>query len=121
MNSDLLNSVVTNIDLDNDRVRIELENGSAFIMEHDQECCESVYITDGKNEMRELVGYKIVDATCEVSEGESEYGSATKTDFTFKTDEKTVVLRWFGESNGYYSESVDFYREGTDPYDDRIN
>jgi uncharacterized protein (TIGR02996 family) len=33
-------------------------------------------------------------------------GTSTTTAFIFKTDADTVVSKWIGESNGYYSESV---------------
>jgi len=76
-----------------------------FYMFHNQECCEQVYISD-------IVGEKnspILKAE-ETSNSEYiEYGSLTWTFYNISTVKGTVTLTWRGESNGYYSESVDIY------------
>ena len=78
---------------------------------HHQDCCESVYIESIVGDLQDLVGEPLLMAE-EVSgydaeplyEGEESY---TWTFYKFATRKGYVDVRWYGSSNGYYSESVD--------------
>lgn len=111
---ELLNElVVKEIDECGDEILIHTECGRTFRFYHDQDCCESVGIWDSKGDLKTLEGHKLVDVTwtvCDVPDDVEKqmYESYTWTEITFKTTEDTVVSRWLGESNGYYSESVYF-------------
>jgi hypothetical protein len=102
------------IDEDSDRILIITECGRSFTFEHHQDCCESVVIHDTIGNPKVLEGKKLVSVTHAEDGGIPDdvnitpYESWTWTEITFKTDEHTVISRWIGESNGYYSESVDF-------------
>ena len=108
---DLTDSVVKSIDIDDSdqRVLITLEDGRSFVIEHHQDCCESVWIDSGEQDMLKLQNKKIVEANVEYDEHSTCSESGTVTLFKFRTDEDTVVLKWIGESNGYYSETADIY------------
>lgn len=113
--------VVKFIDLDLDRddgeIRIECEDGSVFLFHHQQDCCEYVNIVDVKGDPVKLQGYKlkvseevIRDPDKEEFPDRLEFAeSSTLTTHTFKTTEETLVVKWIGTSNGYYSESVDIH------------
>ena len=85
-----------------------------YVMHHDQECCEDVYIEDICGSLDYLLGTPIVMAeevkqSNEPIEGQAldEYISFTWTFYKFATAKGYVTIRWFGESNGYYSEEAD--------------
>ena len=86
-------------------------DGETYRMYHEQDCCESVVLEDVVGDLQDLVGSVILVA--EEVEGESPadfeaYESYTWTFYKFATRKGYVDLRWLGQSNGYYSESVSF-------------
>jgi hypothetical protein len=87
-----------------------------FVFFHYQDCCESVDINDIVGDLEDLCGEPLLIAE-EVSgetpvDFEEEYHeSVTWTFYKFATRRGYVDVRWLGESNGYYSESVSLGRE----------
>lgn len=91
------------------------DNKNSFRMCHHQDCCESVYLSEVIGDLDDLVGVPILHADCVTSDGgmdDDGYGSSTWTFYRLSTIRGSVTLRWYGESNGYYSEeiSIDAYR-----------
>lgn len=96
-----------------DRVSISTTDGKEYVMFHSQDCCESVAIYDILGNLQSLVGLPLTVAREEVSsdwpEGieKPEYlESFTWTTYFFETEASKVYIRWYGSSNGWYSESV---------------
>lgn len=99
-----------------DEINFRCSDGSAYKMYHSQDCCESVSVEDIVGDLSDLYGAPILEAREEISSGENPEGvpkkeyqdSFTWTFYILRTLYATVTIRWYGESNGYYSESVDF-------------
>lgn len=97
-----------------DRIVFGENNGERFIMEHMQDCCESVFIEDVCGEFVDLVGSPILvaeEVSCDKGPLTDYDESYTWTFYKFSTIKGSVTIRWYGTSNGYYSESVDVYSE----------
>ena len=83
-----------------------------FTFLHYQDCCESVSIEDIVGDLSDLEGEPLLIAE-EVS-GEAPvldgYHECVEwTFYKFATRKGYVDVRWLGESNGYYSASVDLH------------
>lgn len=72
-----------------------------------QQCCEDVYVEEIVGDLEDLAGVPITSATVATSSQETGSWSRTWTFYCLRTQKGDVTIRWFGESNGYYSETVD--------------
>lgn len=111
-----------------DRIRFEADDGKNYELSHYQDCCESVTVESITGDLADLVGTQILlaeEATssddpadvierkaAEKAKNPDSYydytDSQTWTFYKLRTIKGSVDIRWHGESNGYYSERVDF-------------
>ncbi len=115
--SDLKGKTLTEIkglEAGNDEVTFVCSDGSEFFMYHSQDCCESVSIEDVIGDVADLIGSEILIAEERTSDTNPDdikkewQDCFTWTFYELATNKGSVTIRWYGESNGYYSESVDF-------------
>lgn len=124
--NELVGKILTNVENTGDEIIFTCEGGDMYKLYHSQDCCESVTVDDVIGDLSDLVGQPITvaeevsgytptdeDGIRKTNEAEN-YGSCTWTFYRFATQKGHVDIRFFGESNGYYSEDVDFIKVGTD-------
>lgn len=115
MVSEMVGQIITGIDkVDGGLHRIiglvfHMSDGSHYRMYHSQDCCESVYIEDICGDLEDLIGYPLLRAEERVSK---DFGTVSAdcymwAFYEFATNRGSVTIRWYGESNGYYSIGVD--------------
>ena len=107
--ADMVGKVFTSVKATGDTMVFENET-DRYVFFHAQDCCESVGINDIVGDLSDLENEVLV--TADEVEGQSPadfeaYESYTWTFYKFATRKGYVDVRWLGESNGYYSESVD--------------
>lgn len=119
--SDLIGKTLKTVNnFDDERIVFTTVDGEVFTLCHRQDCCESVRVESIVGDLTDLIGTPILVAEERTSrddpadivrtEDELRYReSQTWTFYTIRTINGSVDIRWFGESNGYYSESVEFF------------
>lgn len=112
--SDLIGKTLTKISVESEynlknKMVFETQDG-VYEMYHIEECCETVSIEDIDGYLDDLVGVPILNAEEYTNSGETNQGSETWTFYKFATVKGYVTIRWYGESNGNYSEAVSFFK-----------
>lgn len=113
--SELIGKTITDIQgaqKGSDVIRIKCDDGTEYQMWHRQDCCESVSIEDVSGDVADLIGSPITmaDESSNSDNPPKHADSFTWTFYKLATIKGFVDIRWLGESNGYYSEGVDFAR-----------
>lgn len=105
---ELMGKTLISINKNYDEIYFNTDDNKAYKMYHDQDCCESVIIEEVIGDLDDLLNSPITMAE-EVSKfDEDACESGTWTFYKLATNKGYVTIRWYGSSNGYYSESVDF-------------
>ena len=118
---ELFNQTIKKIEINEgrDQMTFELENGKTYQFYHEQECCEQVKIEDINGNLDDLIGCPLLLSEESTSNKNPEnidknkeqlkyQDSFTWTFYRFATVKCYVTIRWYGMSNGCYSESVKF-------------
>lgn len=131
--SDLIGKTLKSVrNHDNEQIIFETADGEVFRLYHSQSCCENVSVESITGDLEDLVGTPILVAEERsnnedpadiiqarideekkaLAENKDYYSysvdSQTWTFYTLRTIKGSVDIRWYGSSNGWYSESVDF-------------
>lgn len=87
----------------------ETDSGRTYQLIHHNECCEEVTINDICGDLSDLINSPILQAEENSNDGEeiNEFTS-TWTFYRISTMRGQVVIRWFGQSTGNYSETATF-------------
>ena len=114
---DLLGKTLSEIkNVNDEELLFTLTTGEMYRLYHRQDCCESVTIEDVAGDLDSLIGEPILLAEEVTSDknpdgiNKSYQDSFTWTFYKLATNHGYATIRWYGESNGYYSESVDFQK-----------
>lgn len=108
---DLLGKTLKNIEVhDNEEIVFVTSDNMKCKLYHYQDCCEYVRIEDINGNWDDLLNSPLTMAERVTSHDFDQCNdeSCTWTFYKLATIKGYVTIRWIGESNGYYSETVDF-------------
>jgi hypothetical protein len=111
--SDLQGKILVGVNVLDDLISFITYCGNRYEMYHNQDCCEDVHIESVVGDLEDICGQRIEVAEERISTNENpddEYDSSTWSFYTLRTVKGSVDIRWVGTSNGYYSETVSFYK-----------
>lgn len=113
----LYGKTLIEIQVCDDLIIFRCDNGEIYHMVHLQDCCELVVVEDIVGDINDLIGTPIVKAEKLTNSDNprpiplGKYDdSFTWTFYTLATIKGYVTIRWYGTSNGWYSEDVDIIR-----------
>jgi len=98
---------ITGLAKESETVRFSMENGDICIFHHWQNCCEVVRLIDFEMSCNSLIGATIFKAIESSNENDNGNECSTWTFIKIETDKGGLWMRWLGESNCNYSESVE--------------
>ena len=127
---ELLGVTLSAIHFDSHKIDFVAADGRTWRMHHHQSCCEHVFVESVVGNLADLLSASILvaeesssgklpdkpineviaDLVVNAPNEDPNEESQTWTFYKLATRKGYVDIRWYGSSNGYYSESVDFER-----------
>ncbi len=106
-----------------EEIVFHVSNGDRYILRHDLACCEEVYVEDIAGHERDLLLAPIVhaeevsmrpfdsrnEAAMPLIANNPKHATCTWTFYRLATWHGSVVIRWYGGSNGYYAEKANLW------------
>lgn len=110
---EIIGKTAINYTKDDESIDFHFSDGSAVEFFHIQDCCESVEIDQIDGNLTDLLDSPITMAEIVENENEGEPKDRYDDSFTWTflklaTIKGYVTVRWYGTSNGYYSESISY-------------
>ena len=107
---------VTGLEKGSEEVVFTTDRGTLTML-HDHDCCETVEVEDWTGDVADIIGQAVIVFEERTSETEPpradpDFGadwipeSYTWTFYEIRTTGGDMQIRWWGESNGYYSEEA---------------
>lgn len=119
--SDLIGEHIFKVDINRsseDEIIFYTLSGKRFRMHYEHDCYAHCSIEDIVGDVEDMEGY-VVDAREESNSDNPKSDpdeSFTWTFYILQTVKGCVTIRWYGSSNGYYSERASFQRLTRDDY-----
>lgn len=105
-----------------DSIIFHTQEGNKYKMMHFQDCCEGVSIEDINGDWEDILNQEVLLAEertqdwedAPENQGKEHWGIGMWTFYVLRTVKGSVDIRWYGESNGYYSIGVSFISPNSD-------
>jgi hypothetical protein len=93
---------------------LETSDGNKYIFYHEQDCCESVGLFKMEGDVNNILNSPVILAEEDGSEPkdfDAKYeDSYTFSNYFLETAKGRLEIYFLGSSNGYYGESMNFYK-----------
>jgi hypothetical protein len=120
--SELVGKTLISVTVGDDVIRFTCSDRSVYRQFHEQSCCEDVRVEDITGDIADvlhsqiLVAEEVTNSECDppgVKVATDYRESFTWTFYKLGTVKGGITIRWYGTSNGYYSERVELMLEAT--------